>query len=95
MNIPYVKKFNENGELINPITSVYASEFPNRFERRRKPTRFKGNKKGISLTIVKTEKYKRVIQLIQIIEKNEYNKPKPQTVENNHVTIKRINHYIQ
>ena len=44
MNIPYVKKFNENGELINPIASVYASEFPNREKRRHKPTRFRGNK---------------------------------------------------
>lgn len=94
MNIPYVKKFNKNGELTNPISGVYKLEFQNRSERRRKPTRFRGNKKGVSLTIVKTEKYKRVIQLIQIIEKDKKGRPIPQTVENNHIKTKRINHYV-
>ena len=94
MNVPYVKKFNENGELTNPISGVYKSEFQNRSERRKKPTRFRGNKKGISLTVVKTEKYKRVIQIIQVIEKGRRGKPIQQTVENNHIKIKRINHYI-
>ena len=94
MNTPYVKKFDKNGQLINPIEGIYKSESQNRSERRRKPTRFRGNKKGISLTIVKTEKYKRVIQLIQVIQKDKKGKPLPQTVENNHTKIKTVNHYV-
>ena len=93
MNKPYVKEY-KDGKLINPIESVYNSEFPNRAARRYKPTRFRGNQKGISLTVVKTEKYKRVIQLIQIIEKDKKGKPLAQTVENNHITTKQIKHYI-
>ena len=88
MNTPYVKKFDKNGKLTNEIKSVYESEFPNRKERRSKPKRFKGNKKGISLTVVKTEKYKRVSTLIQNIIKG-----KKQTVENNHIQRKVINSY--
>ena len=30
MNKPYVKKFDENRELINPIRGSYLNEFPNR-----------------------------------------------------------------
>lgn len=93
MNKPYVKEY-KDGKLTNPIKSVYNSEFPNRSARRNKPTRFRGNQKGISLTVVKTEKYKRVIQLIQIIEKDKKGKPLAQTVENNHIKIKQIKHYV-
>ena len=32
---------------------------------RQKSPRFRGNNKGVSLTVVKTQKYKRVMQLIQ------------------------------
>lgn len=36
MNTPYVKKFDKNGQLINPIEEIYKSEFQNRSERRKK-----------------------------------------------------------
>lgn len=93
MNKPYVKEY-KDGKLINPIVSEYKSEFPNRKDRRFKPDRFRGNQKGISLSVVKTDKYKRVIQLIQIIEKDKKGKPLAQTVENNHIRIKQIKHYV-
>lgn len=32
-NIPYVKKYNKNGELINPIVKKYVNLFPNRITR--------------------------------------------------------------
>ncbi len=97
MNTPYVKKFDKNGNLVNPIVGSYNSleNYPqNRAQRRKKDTRFRGNTKGVSLTIVKTEKYKRVIQIIQVIQKNKKGEPLQQTVENNHIVKKRINHYI-
>ena len=94
MNKPYVKEYDENGKLINPIKGSYVSEFANRAARRNKPNRFRGNQKGISLTVVKTDKYKRTIQLIQIIERDKKGRPLAQTVENNHITIKQIKHYV-
>lgn len=33
-NIPYVKKYDANGRLINPIKGVYSSNGPNRRQRR-------------------------------------------------------------
>ncbi len=35
MNIPYVKQFDQNGILTNPIEGVYKSDFPNRSKRRK------------------------------------------------------------
>ena len=34
MNKPYVKKFDEKGNVTNPIDSVYKSPYPNRSQRR-------------------------------------------------------------
>ena len=64
-NIPYVKTFDKDGKLENPIDGFYSPAFPNRKTRRQKSPRFRGNNKGVSLTVVKTQKYKRVMQLIQ------------------------------
>ena len=93
MNIPYVRMYDKNGEFMNPIIGFYKSDFPNRKQRREKIKRFRGNKKGISLSVVKTQKYKRVMQLIQIIEKDKKGNPIQQTVENNHIKRNVINHY--
>lgn len=72
MNIPYVKQYNEEGVLTNPIKGFYPNQFPNR--KARKETRdrkwggshpkerFMGNRKGISLSIVGALKYRRFIQ---------------------------------
>ncbi len=48
MNKPYVKKFNRDGVLINPIEKSYVSERPNRRQRRRelRKVRFHNNRKG-------------------------------------------------
>jgi hypothetical protein len=35
MNQPYVKKYDQFGELINPINNFLFSQFPNRRQRRR------------------------------------------------------------
>lgn len=65
-NTPYVKEFNDLGECTNPIDRVYLSESPNRQQRKlaTKNQRFKGNKKGISLTVTNNSKYERAIQPI-------------------------------
>jgi len=88
-NKPYVKFFNKEGILENTISGIYSSEFPNRTARRSKPKRFRGNNKGVSLTVVKTSKYKRVMQLIQMV-----GNLRNQTVENKHIVRKVINHYV-
>jgi hypothetical protein len=70
-NLPYVKKYSEKGELMNPIEGNYKSVGKNRSQRREllKGSPFIGNKKGISLSIVKIgplsfQKYKKVIQKV-------------------------------
>ena len=35
MNIPYVKKYDENGVCINPIKGIYINRYPNRAQRRK------------------------------------------------------------
>lgn len=74
MNIPYVKRYNENGELLNPIKAgqLYVSPYSNRRARRetrdrkwggKKPGyRFMGCGKNFSLTINGHLKYARRIQ---------------------------------
>lgn len=68
MNTPYVKKFDENGVVTNPIIGKYKNESPNRRENRlltkNNGPRFTNNRKGIALTVLKTMKYKRLIQVV-------------------------------
>ena len=49
MNIPYVKKFNSDGVLINPITkgNPYLSPYQNRYKRNEK-IKIKNNRKPYS-----------------------------------------------
>lgn len=49
MNIPYVKHFDENGTLTNPITGTYPQPFDNRRTRRFSEPRFLNNRKGVHL----------------------------------------------
>ena len=93
-NIPYVKAFDKDGKLENPIDGFYSPAFPNRKTRRQKSPRFCGNNNGVSLTVVKTQKYERVMQLIEVIERDKKGRPIEQTVENANVRRKVINHYV-
>lgn len=65
MNIPYVKQFDDNGQLLNPITE-YFSEFPNRQQRHaeRNQPNFRGNTKHINLTVNGVTKFKRDVQIV-------------------------------
>lgn len=68
MNLPYVKKYDTKGNLLNPITRFYSSEFDNRAKRREHENRtpFHGNGKNFHLTVVKTIKYLRHRQIIKL-----------------------------
>ncbi len=66
MNTPYIKQYDNNGELIDPITknNPIVSLHPNRAARRKKVLRFYGNGKNCHLTVTKISKHKRVMQFI-------------------------------
>lgn len=67
-NQPYVKEYNDQGELTNPIKGSFPTADPNNSRSNRRAiksnSRFKGNKKGISLTVGRKFKYRREVQLI-------------------------------
>lgn len=68
MNQPYVKQYDElTGELLNPIKGVYTHKFPNRKARRNRPGRFRGNHKGISLTITEGKPSIKFYRMLQVL----------------------------
>ena len=80
MNTPYVKTFDKDGKLENPSIGFYSPAFLNRKTRRQKVPRFRGNNKGVSLTVVKTQKYKRVMQLIQQVSQDRIHPVESKTI---------------
>lgn len=64
MNTPYVRSYNDDGSIANPINGIYSHKYENRSQRHQKDARFMGNKKGISLSVFQNMRYKRVRQLI-------------------------------
>lgn len=50
MNQFYVKRYDEQGVLLNPILKSFINNFPNRAKRRQKDVRFQTNHKGVQLT---------------------------------------------
>ena len=52
INAPYVKQFDSNGTLLNPIKGSLVSNFPNRKQRRqiKQKNRFYGESKNFHLT---------------------------------------------
>lgn len=69
-NKPYVKEFDAQGVLLNPIVGSYESKGPNRRDRRGKEPRFIGNGKNHRLTVNSDLKpplaYIRSVQLIPL-----------------------------
>ena len=65
MNVPYVKKYDENGRVANLINDSLISEFPNRKERREsmQKHRFYGESKNLHLTVLGALKYLRLKQI--------------------------------
>lgn len=64
MNTPYVKQYNELGELTNPIEGALRHPFPNRRARRSKQPRFMSNKRGTRMLIVGSDRYFKRVQWI-------------------------------
>lgn len=64
LNVPYIKQYDKNGSLLNPIKGTLYSSFPNRKERRKtmQKSRFHGESKNVHLTITDSGKYLRVKQ---------------------------------
>lgn len=62
-NQPYVKKFDAQGNVTNPIDKMYLSPFENRHMRRSKPAREMNNRNTYHLNVVKTAKFK-VVQML-------------------------------
>lgn len=69
-NIPYVKRYDKNRELINPIKGMYSTGKGDRMQRRPFTERFKGNHSGVSISIYKNAKYFRIVQRVN--NKNVY-----------------------
>lgn len=65
MNTPYVKKYNEKGELLNPIKGRFINRFPNRMQRRLrfKDNRFTNNSKGTKLVVIGSNKFYQQVQV--------------------------------
>lgn len=68
MNKPYVKNYDKNGNLTNPIEKSYVSMEPNREARRMhlQKNKLHGESGNEHLTVVGTTKYKRYRQLIKL-----------------------------
>lgn len=54
MNTPYVKEYDANGVVTNPITkdNPYLHQYPNRKARKNRQPRFMGNNKGVNLLLM-------------------------------------------
>lgn len=69
-NVPYIKQYDQDGVLLNPIKGPYESKLPNRRQRRafKNEPRFIGNSKGIHLTVtedsIRPRAFKRIVQTI-------------------------------
>lgn len=78
MNKPYVKQYNEDGTVSNPLKVNFLTEFPNdNREQRRSPkqkNRFFGNGKNIPLIVGKKYKYRKIMQRAFNLKTNELNK---------------------
>ena len=87
MNVPYIKQYNDEGIVINPIKNNYPQEFDNRSKRRESKTKtpFFGNGNNTPLTVTKNSKYLRQRQIIHCRDK-----------KNGKLTgeIRTIEHYI-
>jgi hypothetical protein len=79
-NTPYVKQYNEQGDLINPIKGAYLSPYLNRRQRAVKKERFMNNSRSVKLVVLKNMKYRKFIQLERDVKTGQ---------------LKRIEHYVK
>jgi len=64
-NIPYIKTFDQNGNVSNPIIGSLLNNFPNRRTRRQNKSkqRFHGESNNLHLSVNKYSKYLRIRQM--------------------------------
>lgn len=62
MNTPYVKEYNELGELLNPIKGKFVNKFPNRQQRKPNRQRFFNNRATHQIVIHGNDAYRKVEQ---------------------------------
>lgn len=88
VNKPYVKRYDEQGLLINPLKENYLHKYPNSNKRKSalRKERFFGNGKNIPLTVYPKGKFLRFRQEIVCVNP----KTKKPTGE-----VRFIEHYIQ
>lgn len=65
-NKPYIKQYDENGVLANPIIGSYSPTGPNRRQRNNdsKKKRFHGESKNFHLTVYHNMKFRRRRQVV-------------------------------
>jgi len=63
MNIPYVKQYDDNGVITNPIIGKYVNSFLSRKARRNKPTRFLNNSNSTQMVVNGGRRYLKSLQL--------------------------------
>lgn len=71
INVPYVKEYDSNGILINPIKGLYKNEYKNRKQRRDylHKNRFANNKKTAQIVVIGRFKFKKLRQLVACANK--------------------------
>ena len=62
MNVPYVKEFDKNGSVENPIIGSYITSGENRRSRRMKEARFQNNRKTYQLQVIGIRKFRKILQ---------------------------------
>lgn len=68
MNIPYVKRYDSNGTLLNPINGKYANVFPNRSARKSEKVRSFKNRNTKTQNVFKTSRYGVEKQFIKVVK---------------------------
>ena len=68
MNIPYVKQFDKNGVLTNPIIGSYKNSSPNRQARNSKLLRNFNNRGNATMNVTKKTRYAVKIQRVPIFK---------------------------
>lgn len=76
MNQPYVKRYNADGSIANPIHVIYSPSRPEQTRDKRKNVkhRFFNNRNSYPLVVYKDSKYKKVLQLVMDKETGRLNK---------------------
>ena len=65
VNVPYQKKYDDKGVIINPIKGMYLPRGPNRHARRMSDGRFMTNRKCVQIIVLGAKKYRKFLQIFR------------------------------